>query len=92
MITDDWFHLFRIGKLRQYLTVDQAKAVIHAYVTSRLDMNNSLLTGMSPASLSELQKMQHAAARLITGAKKAEHIKIKTHPKIATLATSPLEG
>ena len=48
-----WFHLFRIGKIRQYLTVDQAKAVIHAYVTSRLDMNNSLMTGMSHTPVSK---------------------------------------
>ena len=33
------------------------------------------MTGMSRASLSKLQKIQHAAARLITGAKKAEHIR-----------------
>ena len=65
-----WFHLFRIGKLRYILTVDQAKAVIHAYVTSRLDMNNSLMTSMSQASLSKLQKIQHAAAWLTIGAKR----------------------
>ena len=43
-----WFHLFRIGKIRRYLTRDQAKSVIHAYVTSKLDSNNALLT-VSPS-------------------------------------------
>ena len=69
-----WFHLFRIGKIRQYLTTDQAKSVVHACVTSRLDMNNSLLIGASQVQLAKLQRIQNAAARLIIGAKKDDHV------------------
>ena len=69
-----WFHLFRIGKIRRYLTRDQAKSVIHAYVTSKLDSNNALLTGSPSVLTRKLQRIQNAAARLITGAKKGDHV------------------
>ena len=29
-----WMNLYNIGKIRSYLTVDQAKSVVHAYVIS----------------------------------------------------------
>ena len=41
-----WFHLYNISRIRSFLTSDQAKSVIHAYVTSKLDFNNVLLTGV----------------------------------------------
>ena len=37
-------------------------------------MNNSLLVGVSKAQLAKLQRIQNAAARLITGAKIADHV------------------
>ena len=40
-----WYHLFQISKIEQFLTLEQLKNVIHAYVTSRIDQNNSLLPG-----------------------------------------------
>ena len=57
-----WHHLFSIRKIRPYLTVDQTKTIIHAYVTSRLDQNNSLLSGVPAYLLYRLQKVQNAAA------------------------------
>ena len=40
-----WFHLYTIGKIRSYLSDDQTKSVVHAYVTPKLDGNNALLVG-----------------------------------------------
>ena len=37
-----WFHLYTISKISQYLTKEQKQTIIHAYVTPRLDQNNSL--------------------------------------------------
>lgn len=48
--------------------------VIHAFITNRLDYCNALYTGVSETSLSRLQLVQNAAARLLTGTRKREHI------------------
>jgi len=69
-----WFHLYQTGKIRKFLTVDQTKSIVHAYVTSRLDQNNSLLIGLPKKSLNRLQLVQNAAARLIVGLKKRQHV------------------
>ena len=69
-----WFYLHKIGKIRKFLTEDQAKTVIHAHVTSRLDCNNSLLAGTLKKQTRRLQLVQNAAARLIKGLRKRDHI------------------
>ena len=69
-----WFNLYQIGKIRNYITEDQVKTVIHAHVTSRLDCNNSLLVGLPKKQTRRLQLVQNAAARLIKGLKKRDHI------------------
>ena len=69
-----WYHLHSISKIKRYLTQEQVKSVIHAYVTSRLDQNNSLLVGLPQKHLRRLQMVQNASARLIMGLKKHDHI------------------
>ena len=53
-----WFHLFNISKIRSYLTKEQTQSTIHAYVTSRLDQNNSLLNGILSYFTRRLQKIK----------------------------------
>lgn len=48
--------------------------VMHAFVTCRLDYFNALYTRVSQSSLAGLQLVQNAAARLMTGTKKRDHI------------------
>ena len=69
-----WFRVHQIGKLRPYLSKDQTKCIIHAYVTSKLDQNNGLLIGCPDSLLCKLQKIQNAAAKLIHKAGKYEHV------------------
>ena len=69
-----WFYLHQISKIRKYLTEDQTQSVIHAHVTSRLDQNNSLLIGLPKKQTQRLQIVQNAAARLIAGLKKRDHV------------------
>ena len=40
-----WCRIYQIGKIRPYLSVNETKSVVHAYTTSKLDQNNSLLLG-----------------------------------------------
>ena len=48
--------------------------MIHAYVTSRLDQNNSLPSSVADMNLQKLRKVQNAAAKVILGGKKRDHV------------------
>ena len=50
------------------------ETVTHAFITSWLDYCNSLYMGLTHSTLSRLQMVQNAAARLLTGTKKRYHI------------------
>ena len=69
-----WYHLYKISKVKQFLTTEQLKTVIHAYVISRLDQNNSLLLGLPKFMIKRLQMIQNAAARLLLGGRKRDHV------------------
>jgi len=47
--------------------------LVHAFVSSRLDYCNALLYGVSEGLLRR-QSAQNAAARLVTGARRRDHI------------------
>ena len=55
----------RIGKIRQYLTVESANKLAVSFILSRLDFCNSLLAGLPDEKLSKLQRIQNNAARLV---------------------------
>ena len=67
-------HLRAISQVRKFLTTDAAEKIVHAFVTSRLDNNNSLLHGIPDYLLQKLQLIQNNCARLITQKKKSDHI------------------
>ena len=87
MCKSAWYHLYQISKIRRFLTTEQTKSVIHAYVTSRIDQNNRLLIGLPKNSLKRLQYVQNASAKLIVGAKKHDHVT----PTLITLHWLPVE-
>ena len=47
---------------------------MYAFITSRLDSCNSLLADLPTKQIQRLQRLQNAAARLITRSKRREHI------------------
>jgi len=70
-----FFHLRRLRSIKPSpLTPDVNKTLVHAFVSNRLDCCNSLLAGVSNQLLQRLQVVQNAAARLVTGARRSEHI------------------
>ena len=60
--------------MKPILSRRNLETAIHAFVTSRLDYCNSLYYGISQASNSRLQLVQNAAARLLEGKRKFDHI------------------
>ncbi|WP_419629831.1 hypothetical protein, partial [Thiolapillus sp.] len=65
----------RISNIRHYLTTDATKTLVCAFVLSKLDYCNSLLSSCPNQLLNKLQKVQNSAARLVFKARKQEHIK-----------------
>jgi len=64
----------QLRSIKQSLTPDATRTLINAFVTSRLDYCNSIFAGVSGQLLQKLQVIQNAAARLITGTRKSEHM------------------
>ncbi len=83
-----FFHLRNIAKVRNFLPLEDAEKLIHAFVTSRLDYCNALFSGCSNTCIKNLQLIQNAAARTLTRTKKYEHIS----PVLASLHWLPVKS
>ena len=66
-------HLRNIAKIQKFLMFDACQAVVHAFVSSRLDYCNALLYGLSSCQLNRLKLIQNSAARLVLQAKSRDH-------------------
>ena len=66
--------LRRISAIRKYLTIHATTVLVCAFVLSRLDYGNALLINSPKSSILKLQKVQNAAARLISKTRKYDHI------------------
>ena len=53
---------------------DAAKTLVQAFISCRLDYCNAVLCGVSDGLVHRLQSVQNAAALLVTGAGRREHI------------------
>ena len=60
---------FSFQSVSYNLTKEQTLIIIHAYIMSRLDWNNSLLGGGK--QLIQMPLIQHSAAKIIFGGKKS---------------------
>ena len=81
-----FFHLRSIAKIRNILSQSDAEKLVHAFITSRLDYCNSLLSGCPKSSIKSLQLVQNAAAGVLTGINRKEHIS----PVLASLHWLPV--
>ena len=74
-VSKSCFHQLRnISHIRKYLTTESARIIIQSFACSRIDGNNSLYYGLPNNQLQRLQRIQNAAARVLTFRKKFEHI------------------
>ena len=69
------FHSIRsISRIRKFLSMENAKTSVHAFVTSKLDNCNALLYGLPEYKIQRLQYVLTSTARLITLSRKHDHI------------------
>jgi len=69
-----------VGLHNEY-TATPTRALAQAFVSYRLDYCNSLTAGVADVHLRRLQSVQNAAARLVSSARRHDHIT----PILATL-------
>ena len=69
-----FFQLRLIAKMKSFVTRKDLEKIVHAFIFTRLDYGNALYYGVHQKTLNRLQLVQNAAARLLTGTRKSEHI------------------
>ncbi|KAI5628112.1 hypothetical protein C0J50_8256, partial [Silurus asotus] len=68
------FHFRNIARIRNMMSLQDAEKLVHAFVTSRLDYCNALLSGCASKCINKLQLVQNAAARFLHRSRKYDHI------------------
>ncbi len=69
-----YYHLKNIARIRCFVSSQDLEKLVHAFITSRVDYCNGLLTGLPKKTIRQLQLIQNAAARILTRTRKSEHI------------------
>ncbi len=73
-ILSAYYHLKNIARIRCFFSSQDLEKLVHAFITSRVDYCNGLLTGLPKKTSRQLQLIQNAAARILTWTRKSEHI------------------
>ena len=63
-----------LGCLKVFLTQEALVTVVNVFVAYCIDYCNSLLYGISDCNINRLQRIQNSAARIMTTARKCDHI------------------
>ena len=67
-------HIYNTRQIRKYLNQESSERMVHAFITSELDYCNSLMYGLPNSQLQKLQRVQNAAAKIVSGARKYDHV------------------
>ncbi len=67
-------HFKNIARISCFVSSQDLEKLVHAFITSRVDYCNVLLTGLPKKTIRQLQLIQNTAARILTRTTKSEHI------------------
>jgi len=70
-----FYHLRRLRQLKRHVGVAVMKQLISSFIFSRLDYCNALLIGLPFSTIAPLQQVQNAAARLLRGLSRRDHVR-----------------
>jgi len=99
-----FFWLHNIKQISKFLSRDKLETVLHALITSSIDYCSGLLYWLPDCEIANLQRVQNAAAQLLTSSHKYDHIapillelhwlpvKFRIHFKILLLTFKALNG
>ena len=66
LVSECWYHIRNIQKIRRYLTNEELKKVVHAVISSKIDYCNSILYGVKMSTINKLQTVQTEAAKIVS--------------------------
>lgn len=69
-----FYQLRQLRSIRKSLTFEARRALATAFIASRVDYCNAVFYGVAKSTIHRLQTCLNAAARLVTGASKFDHI------------------
>ena len=73
VFSDCSYQLRQLRGIRRFLTFDARRALVIAFISSRLDYCNATLYGVAAGNTHRLQVVINAAARLVTETGRYEH-------------------
>jgi len=104
MCRSGYYQSWQLRLLVRSMSSDAVKMLVQAFISCHLDYCNSLFYGITDGSMSRLQFVHNAAARLVSGARCCNHITLvlqklhwlpvrrRVHFKMATLVYLSLSG
>lgn len=63
-----------LSKIKPFVDRASLETIVHTLITTRIDYCNALHYGASQSTLQKLQLLQNSCARLLSGAKRHEHV------------------
>ena len=70
-----FYHLRRLRQLKRHVRLEVMKQLISSFIFSRLDYCKALLIGLPFSTIAPLQRVQNAAARLLLGLSRRDHVR-----------------
>ena len=75
IVSSCFYQLRRLRQLKRHVNVTTMKLLISAFILSRLDYCNVLLSGLPMSTIHPLHRVQSAAARLALGPSSRNHVR-----------------
>ena len=74
VLRQSYSYISDLGRIRRFLTVNDIRALVQAFIMSRIDNCNVVFYGIHECELNKLQRLQNACARVIYGRRKYDHV------------------